>query len=211
MTMATENQQTQPTLTPTRARFSRALSRLYFARTAASLVWVLIVSTLASGLGRTSTPSPVLWILLVTYPMIDAAATLIDIRTTPRESQTIFQRANLAASLLAAAALAETLSDDFATTLGVFGVWAIASGAIQLVVALRRNTLISAQWFMVISGAGSIVAGAAFLQWSGTPHSGIRTLLQYSTGGALWYLVAAAWLLASAHLATIRARNRPTS
>jgi hypothetical protein len=130
----------------------------------------------------------------VLYPVTDAAATLIDIRTTPRESHTAFQRLNLAASLAAAGAIVATVNSGFATTIAVFGVWAIASGVIQLVVALRRTTLISAQWFMIISGAGSIFAGITFLTWAGTVHDGTGTLIQYSTGGALWYAIAATWL-----------------
>jgi uncharacterized membrane protein YjfL (UPF0719 family) len=177
-----------------RSRFSRALSILYFARTAVSLVWVVAVSIAAGALGPASPPGALLWTLLVLYPVTDAAATLIDIRTTPHESHTAFQRLNLAASLAAAGAIVATVNGSFATTVAVFGVWAIASGAIQLVVALRRTTLISAQWFMIISGAGSIFAGITFLTWAGTVHDGTGTLIQYSTGGALWYAIAATWL-----------------
>src|ERR1700710_487760 len=74
-----------------RFRFSRALSILYFARTAVSLIWVVAVSIAAGALGPASAPGALLWTLLVLYPVTDAAATLVDIRTTPRESQTIFQ------------------------------------------------------------------------------------------------------------------------
>ena len=85
----------------------------------------------------------------------------------------------------------------FDAILDTFGLWAILSGAIQLVVGLRRHTLISAQWLMVISGAGSIVAGITFLRWSGSAHDGLAVLIQYSTGGAIWYVVSALWLRAT--------------
>jgi hypothetical protein len=183
----------------TRSSFSRALSTLYFARTGISLLWVLAMSGLAASADLTSTPGRLIWTLLAIYPLTDAAATAADIRTTPRESQTVFQLVNLATSIAAtvAVALAGALHGNITNAIEVFGVWAIASGVIQLVVALRRNSVISAQWFMIVSGGGSVVAGGTFLGWNGTTHDGIRTLVQYSTGGALWYAVAAIWLLAS--------------
>ena len=50
---------------------------------------------------------------------------------------------------------------------------------------------------MVISGAGSIFAGIAFLRWSGSAHDGLAVLIQYSTGGAIWYVITALWLRAT--------------
>ena len=180
-----------------RVRFARSLSKLYFVRTGVSLAWVITLSTLSSSLGQASAPSAVIAVLLVLYPLADAVATFVDIRTTPIESQTLFQRINLVISLLAAVAVAVVAERGFGAILEVFGLWAILSGAIQLIVGLRRHTLISAQWFMVISGGGSTFAGATFVKWSGSPHDGLATLLQYSTGGAAWYLIAAVWLAVS--------------
>jgi uncharacterized membrane protein HdeD (DUF308 family) len=194
-----------------RARFARSLSILYFARTAVSLTWVLAISAFAATMGPASSLGFRVWTLLVLYPLTDAAATVIDINTTPRESQTHLQRLNLATSLAAAGAVAATVNGNFATTLAVFGIWAIASGAIQLVVALRRTTLASAQWFMIISGAGSIFAGTTYLRWHGTAHDGVTTLAQYSTGGAIWYAIVAIWLFAASHRHTGRNPSTPPS
>jgi hypothetical protein len=180
-----------------RVRFARSLSKLYFVRTGVSLAWIITLSNLSSSLGQASAPSAVIAVLLVLYPLADAVATFVDIRTTPIESQTLFQRINLVISLLAAVAVAVVAEHGFGAILEVFGLWAILSGAIQLIVGLRRHTLISAQWFMVISGGGSTFAGATFVKWSGSPHDGLATLLQYSTGGAAWYLIAAVWLAVS--------------
>ncbi|HEX4015187.1 MAG TPA: hypothetical protein VHX15_00485 [Frankiaceae bacterium] len=179
------------------AQLSQTLSYLYFARTAAAVVWLV---SLSAALGQKTTLPfrPLVWTLLIAYPVIDAGATLADIRMTPVESQTRFQRLNLAASLLAAIAVAATTrTSNFSITIGVVGGWAISSGAIQLVVAVRRRSVISAQWFMIVSGAGSIFAGVNFLGWAGTARDGVAALVQYSAGGALWYAVAAVWLLAS--------------
>jgi hypothetical protein len=180
-----------------RAQLSQTLSYLYFARTAIAAAWLLSLST-AARTNATLPFGPLVWTLLILYPVIDAAATLADILKTPRGSQTLFQRLNLVTSLVAAGAVAETATtSNFGVTIDVFGYWAIASGVIQLIVAVRRNTFISAQWFMIISGAGSVFAGVTFINWAGTAHDGIASLIQYSAGGALWYVVAGIWLLIS--------------
>jgi hypothetical protein len=197
--MTTDDQRSVSLVDPVtvRVRFARSLSKLYFIRTAVSLAWVITVSARSASLGQTTAPGAIIELLLVAYPVVDAAATLVDIRSTPVESQTLFQRVNLVSSLLAAAAVLIVAQRGFDATLDAFGIWAVLSGAIQLVVALRRHTLISAQWFMVISGAGSIFAGTTFLRWSGSAHDGLAVLVQYSTGGAIWYVIAALWLAAT--------------
>ena len=197
MTTADQQLVTPADRVSVRVRFARSLSKLYFVRTGVSLAWVITLSTLSSSLGQASAPSAVIAVLLVLYPLADAVATFVDIRTTPIVSQTLFQRINLVISLLAAVAVAVVAEHGFGAILEVFALWAILSGAIQLIVGLRRHTLISAQWFMVISGGGSTFAGATFVKWSGSPHDGLATLLQYSTGGAAWYLIAAVWLAVS--------------
>jgi hypothetical protein len=67
-------------------RFARALSTLYFIRTGVSLVWVLTVSAFASSVGSRTLPGALIETLLVLYPITDAAATFVDIRTTPKKS-----------------------------------------------------------------------------------------------------------------------------
>jgi uncharacterized membrane protein HdeD (DUF308 family) len=73
----------------------------------------------------------------------------------------------------------------------VFGVWALVSGAIQLVVAVRRRRLIGAQWPMIISGGLSVLAGATFAAMSTSATSGLSTVAGYSAFGAFWFLVSA--------------------
>jgi hypothetical protein len=82
-----------------RARFTRALSRLYLLRTGVSLVWALTVSAVAGSVGEATSPSALVATLLFLYPITDAGATWVDIRTTPAESQTLFQRVNLVTSV----------------------------------------------------------------------------------------------------------------
>jgi uncharacterized membrane protein HdeD (DUF308 family) len=85
-----------------------------------------------------------------------------------------------------------------AAAITVFGVWAIVSGAIMAVLAVRRRRVLGGHWLMILSGAGSVVAGITFIGWTGNPGTGLAVLAQYSAGGALWYLLAGLWLLRSA-------------
>jgi uncharacterized membrane protein HdeD (DUF308 family) len=77
------------------------------------------------------------------------------------------------------------------TALLVFGIWALLSGAIQLVIAIRRQRAGGAQWPMIISGGLSVLAGAAFAAMSGSATSGLSTIAGYSAFGAFWFLVSA--------------------
>jgi hypothetical protein len=51
---------------------------------------------------------------------------------------------------------------------------------------------------MIVSGAGSIIAGAAFAGPSGPSTTGLSALARYSLGGAVWYLLTAIWLFGPA-------------
>ena len=74
-------------------------------------------------------------------------------------------------------------------TLFVFGIWALLSGAIQLVVAIQRRRTVGAQWPMVISGGLSVLAGANFAFMSASATSSLSTVAGYSAFGAFWFLV----------------------
>jgi uncharacterized membrane protein HdeD (DUF308 family) len=73
----------------------------------------------------------------------------------------------------------------------VFGIWALLSGAIQLVVAIRRRRTVGTQWPMVISGGLSVLAGASFAAMSASATSSLSTVAGYSAFGAFWFLVSA--------------------
>ena len=73
------------------------------------------------------------------------------------------------------------------------GIWGIATGTIQLLVGLRRVRLVRGQMFMVISGAGAVVAGLSFITWFGNAHAFVDLVTQYAIGGVLWYVIAATW------------------
>jgi uncharacterized membrane protein HdeD (DUF308 family) len=77
----------------------------------------------------------------------------------------------------------------------VFGMWAVISGALQVSLAVRRRHAgVHGQWLMILSGAGSLVAGITFIGWVGTSHTALTTVAQYSAGGAVWYVLTVLWL-----------------
>jgi uncharacterized membrane protein HdeD (DUF308 family) len=174
-------------------RSARSLRNLYLFRTGFSLFWVALVFSLASSPSGEGTVGLLGGTLLVIYPVSDAIATLFDIRSGPIAARWQ-QHLNLAADLAAALAVLVALRSSLADAIAVFGVWAIGSGAVMIVLAARRRRVLSGQWLMIISGAGSVFAGITFVSWTGSSSAGLSALAQYSAGGAVWYLVTAVWL-----------------
>lgn len=175
----------------------RSVRVLYLFRVGFSVAWVALVSALASSAAPGGTPGLLAGILLVCYPVSDAVATVFDLRALRTARPGWPQQVNLVAGVAAAGGILIALLASLAAAITVFGVWAIVSGAIMAVLAVRRRRALSGQWLMIISGAGSIFAGITFIGWTGTPRTGLAVLAQYSAGGALWYLLAGLWLLRS--------------
>lgn len=72
----------------------------------------------------------------------------------------------------------------------MWGIWAIVSGLIQLTVALVRRKL-GGQWPMIVSGAISTVAGAAFIVQAAQPNASLTVLAGYAALGGIFFLVSA--------------------
>jgi hypothetical protein len=166
------------------------LRTLYLVRAGFAVVWVALV--IRTGDGRNTLAG----LLLVGYPLSDALASLVELRTRPDRLSAAAHRLNLVAAGGAAVGIGLSLASGFGRVVTVFGAWAITTGGVQAFVALRRGHSVHGQWFMLISGAGSMVAGLSFLQWAGPDSDGVHLLAQYSAGGAAWYVVASArlWL-----------------
>jgi uncharacterized membrane protein HdeD (DUF308 family) len=96
---------------------------------------------------------------------------------------------NMALGLATTAGMTVAVFSTIGTALLVFGIWALLSGAIQLVVAIRRRRTVGAQWPMVISGGLSVLAGASFAAMSASATSSLSSVAGYSAFGALWFLV----------------------
>ena len=170
-------------------RMDQWLKRYYLARALFSIVWVaaaLVVGT------RSLTVAAV---LLVLYPAWDAAANWVDANASGGLQANRTQRVNVWASGLTTIAVCLALTAGMNAVLAVFGLWAIASGLLQLGTALRRWKSHGAQWVMVLSGAQSALAGGFFIAQSRMPAvPSIANVAGYAGVGALYFLISGVWL-----------------
>ncbi len=166
------------------------LRSFYLIRTVFSLIWVALVFTTSASLVTTDKPTVIAAVLLTIYPLWDAVATLLERRMAGVASDRV-GTANVALGIAATIGMLIAAFSTVGKTLLVFGVWALVSGAIQLVVAIRRRRLVGAQWPMIISGGLSVLAGATFAGMSTSATSGLSTIAGYSAFGAFWFLVSA--------------------
>lgn len=183
---------TQTTATPSTTTTSTTLSglrSLYLIRVAFSLIWVALVVTTSASLVSADRPTVIAAVLLVVYPLWDVVATLLERRMAGTGSTDRVGTTNMALGLATGAGMIIAVFSTIGTALLVFGIWALLSGAIQLVVAIRRRRIVGAQWPMVISGGLSVLAGASFAGMSASATSSLSTVAGYSAFGALWFLV----------------------
>ena len=168
------------------------LKPYYFARAAFSILWVLAAFTV----GR-SVPA-IAAALLMVYPAWDAAANFADAQRNGGLLHNRSQALNMAVSGVATAAVAIALGMGMNAVLGVFGVWAILAGALQLATGVRRWKTHGAQWAMVLSGAQSALAGGFFIhRASASTLPGVADIAPYAAFGAIYFLVSAVWLAVS--------------
>ncbi|MFF4507812.1 DUF308 domain-containing protein [Streptomyces sp. NPDC001401] len=194
---------TQTAMTPnttTTATTASVLRSLYLIRVAFSLIWVALVHTTSASLVSTDRPTVIAAVLLVIYPLWDVTATLLERRKAGTGPTDRVTTTNIALGLTTTAGMIIAVFSTIGTALLVFGIWALLSGAIQLVMAIRRRRTVGAQWPMIISGGLSVLAGASFAAMSASATSSLSTLAGYSAFGAFWYL-------ASATTLTIRNRH----
>ncbi|MEV5176527.1 hypothetical protein AB0L10_36825 [Streptomyces flaveolus] len=184
---------TQTTVTSTTSAtattMSSGLRSLHLIRVAFSLIWVALVFTTSASLVSADEPTVIAAVLLVVYPLWDAIATLVERRLTGVGSTNSVSTINMGLGLVATAGMFVAVFSTIGRTLLVFGVWALLSGAIQLVVAVRRRRTVGAQWPMAISGGQSVLAGATIAATSASATSSLSTVAGYSAFGAFWFLV----------------------
>jgi uncharacterized membrane protein HdeD (DUF308 family) len=167
------------------------VTRLYLTRGVIAIVWGVVVMMVA---GSDKTVSGGTGVLLVLYPVIDVVGCLIDARGQEGSARQLLL-VNAAVSVVAAVALGVAATGTVANVLVVFGVWALLSGAAQLVVALRRRAQLGNQWPVLIAGAGSVIWGAVFLVLATTDRPDLRMVAVYAIGGGLEFVIQA-WLVA---------------
>lgn len=166
------------------AATASALRSLYFVRAAFSIIWVSLVFIFAN------TSAGLAHALLIIYPAWDVLGTFIDIRANRGGSSQAPQYANAAISTFTTGAVAIALQKGIPEALIVFGIWAILTGAIQLILGLRRRKSLGGQWPMIISGGQSMIGGSSFILLADDPQMGISSLAGYAAFGAFYYLLA---------------------
>jgi uncharacterized membrane protein HdeD (DUF308 family) len=164
---------------------SASLRKLYFTRAAFSIVWVILIAIFAASNFTVAT------FLLIIYPAWDVLGTFWDIRINQGASSKTPQYINAAISILTTIAVGLALQHGVPQALIVFGIWAILTGLIQLILALKRRTLLGGQWPMIISGGQSIIGGSSFIILAHDPKMGITSLAGYAAFGAFYYLLSA--------------------
>lgn len=176
--------------TATSAAFRRSLQRLYLVRFAFAVVWaILLVTSHGSG-------GPFLTILLVVYPLADAAAVLWQVRVRPAPDRAkLSEGVNIAVSIAVAIALGIVSTWSLPGALAVWGAWAIGSGLPQLITAIRTRRA-AGQVPQMLSGGISLFAGAAFLVQGLQGSGSIVGVAGYATLGAVYFLASAIRLTA---------------
>ena len=166
----------------------RSLRNLYLVRFVVAIIWVAIMLATQAG---AVTPSPLLTVLLVLYPLFDAGAVLWQVRTDPApDRRAVAERVNIAVSIAVAVALGISASFALPAALAVWGAWAIVAGVPQLIAAIR-NRRSGGQVAQMLSGGISVLAGAGFL-FQGLQGSGMMAgAAGYAALGAVFFLVSA--------------------
>jgi len=176
----TTTAQTTPSST-----FAAALRRLYIVRFIFALAWagLLFLASPATG--------PVVTILLIVYPLFDAAAVLWQLlrgRDAPRGRGA--EWANVAVSTVVAVAVGIASAVSIPAALAIWGLWAIGSGIPQLIAALR-NRRSGGQVPQMLSGGISVLAGVAFLAQGLQGSGAIGGVGGYAVLGGIFFLVSA--------------------
>lgn len=165
---------------------AQSLRKLYIIRAAFSVVWVILVALFA----KTSTG--IATALLVIYPAWDVVGTFLDIRANQKNNASKMpQYVNAVISIITTIAVGIALQKGVPEALIVFGIWAIGTGLIQLVLGLQRRKLLGGQWPMIISGGQSMLGGTSFIVLAHDPTKGVTSLAGYAAFGAFYYLLAA--------------------
>jgi len=161
-----------------------ALRRLYFIRFAFAIVWALILLLTMPAVGGA------LLVLVVLYPLVDAAAVLWQLRSEgPAQASRVPEWINVIVSVVAAIALGWAATNSIPAVIATWGIWAVVSGLVQLLAAsLRRRS--GGQVPLIVSGAISIIAGLGFAVSSHGTTSAAGAG-GYAILGGVFFLIAA--------------------
>ena len=117
-------------------------------------------------------------------------ASLIDARTQTGSARKVLLT-GAATSAVAAVALGIAATGSVPNVYAVFGVWAVVSGAAQLITALRRRAQLGLQVPMLAAGGVSVLLGAMFLIASATASPQLNRLAIYAATGGIDFIIEA--------------------
>jgi uncharacterized membrane protein HdeD (DUF308 family) len=170
---------------PAAPPLARTLRPLYFTRFGFAVVWALLLALVAPAV------APLLTVLLVLYPLVDAAAVLTELRASGSSARSrVSETVNIVVSVLAALALGWASFVSPAAVLAVWGVWAVLAGATQLLTGLSRRKL-GGQWPLMFSGGLSVLVGFAFLAQGVGGATMVTSVAGYATLGGVLFLISA--------------------
>lgn len=162
-----------------------ALRKLYITRVAFSIIWIALVVKVAK------TNDTLATILFIIYPAWDVVASFFDIKANPPTANKSPQYVNIGIGILTTIAVIIALQSGIPKALMVFGLWAILTGLIQLMLGIRRRKHFEGQWPMIISGAQSMLAGGFIIATAQNPNQGVASLAGYAAFGAFYFGLAA--------------------
>jgi uncharacterized membrane protein HdeD (DUF308 family) len=169
---------------PTAGRVASPLRRLYFVRFAFAIVWAALLFATKAQLGP-------LGITLVTiYPLFDAAAAVVDSRSSRATGSARGLYVNIAISLLATVGMVIASTSGVPAVLRVWGAWAIVAGLVQLIVAVGRRRM-GGQWPMILSGGISVLAGGSFILGAAAPDPVLTNVAGSAVLVGIFFLVSA--------------------
>ncbi|MBO3084658.1 hypothetical protein [Cellulomonas fengjieae] len=169
---------------PTMPGLAHGLRRLYYARFGFAIAWAVLLYLTRSDLGPASVA------LLVLYPAVDAAAAVVDLRSSHAAGQARALYVNIAVSVLAAVGVAIACTSGVPAVLRVWGTWAVISGLVQLTIGVARRA-VGGQWPMVLSGGLSVLVGAGFIIAAGADAPPLAGLAGYAALGGIFFLASA--------------------
>jgi hypothetical protein len=163
----------------------RSLRNLSLVRTAFQVIWAAIV------LSSARTQPQLAAVLFVLYPLWDVACTIYDLNTSSQSGNTrTTQTLNAFLGVAAAIGIGLTVSRQPMYAVAVFGAWALAAGALQLIAGvIRRKQEFGGQWAMILSGAQSTLAGVAYFIGGLLDKRHIRDVGGYSIFGAVYFFI----------------------
>ncbi len=160
------------------------LRRLYFTRAGFAVIWAALLGANASDLNPGSA------LLLILYPGVDVFALLLDAHNVRDSRSRTSLFISIVISALAGIGIIVAVASGIPAVLRGWGAWAIAAGLLQVAVGIGRRGL-GGQWAMIISGAGSALAGISFIVRAGQDDPGLDPLAGYALLGGIFFLVSA--------------------